>query len=268
MSDNTALGNRMKSYEQITRYQLPRRTYAIIRVDGRAFHTLLATAERPFDAHVVTSMNAVAAALCAEIGGAVLAYTQSDECSVLVSDLSATGSDRQAWFGGVVQKMTSIAASAATLAFNEAYRRPEQSPPRAMFDARVFTINDPVEVVNYLIWRQRDCVRNSIMMAARVKFSHRQLLGKSSGQIQDLLWTTYGINWNDYPDEYKRGRLTVRRTAEREVEYVDRRTRQKTTTTALRSWWDTAAAPRFSCDPGEVLAKTIPVAPTLTRSTS
>lgn len=252
MSDRTALGDRMKRHEAAYRAVLPRRTYTLLRVDGRAFHSYLRGAEKPFDQAFMADMDAVAKALCADITGAVFAYTQSDEISILVTDFATE--QTEPWFGGVVAKQLSISAALATAVLNE--RRPG---PRALFDSRVFTLADPVEVANYFLWRQRDAVRNSISMAAQAHFSHRRLHGVSTGGMQELLWSEAGVNWNDYPDGCKRGRVTMRRTGERPVEYVDKRTQQTVRTTAVRSWWETSAAPHFTTEPGSWLADTIPM---------
>lgn len=256
MSGSTALGDRMKAYEAAQRAVLPRRTYTLLRLDGRSFHSYLRGCERPFDETFMADMDVVAEALCAEVSGAAVAYTQSDEISILITDFAALGT--QPWFGGVVAKVLSVSASLATAVLNE--RRPGK---RALFDARVFTMADPVEVANYFIWRQRDAVRNSISMAAQARFSHRRLHGVSSGGMQELLFTEAGINWNDYPAGCKRGRVTVRQVGEREVEYVDKRTQETVRTTAIRSWWETTAAPNFTAEPGGWLAELIPSLPTL-----
>ncbi|WP_433462132.1 tRNA(His) guanylyltransferase Thg1 family protein [Spirillospora sp. CA-128828] len=254
----TGLSDRMKAYEQATRTVLPRRTYTICRVDGRAFHTFLHHADRPFDDTVMAAMDSVAEALCGEMSGAVFAFTQSDECSVLLTDFAGSGTEP--WFGGVVQKMVSIASSMATVAFNRAY----EADQGATFDARVFTVPSPVEVANYFLWRQRDAVRNSISMAAQAHFSHKRLHRVSTDQMQDLLWREAGINWNDYPAGCKRGRATVRRVGERPVSYTDRRTGRQVTTTAVRSWWETGGAPHFTANRDGWLAETIPPLPALT----
>jgi tRNA(His) 5'-end guanylyltransferase len=255
VSDSTSLGDRMKRHEAAYRAVLPRRTYTVIRVDGRAFHSYLRGAEKPFDEAFMTDMDTVAEALCQEITGSVFAYTQSDEVSVLVIDFASE--QTEPWFGGVVAKQLSITAALATAVLNE------RRPGRALFDSRVFTLSDPVEVANYFLWRQRDAVRNSISMAAQAHFSHRRLHGVSTGGMQELLWSEAGVNWNDYPDGCKRGRVAVRRTGERPVEYVDKRTKQTVHTTAMRSWWETAAAPHFTTEPGSWLADVIPTLPML-----
>lgn len=256
MSDKTALGDRMKRHEAAYRNVLPRRTYTLLRVDIRAAHSYLRGAAKPFDEQFMADMDAVAEALCQEITGSVFAYTQSDEISMLVTDFASE--QTEPWFGGVIAKQVSISAALATAVLNE--RRPGT---RALFDSRVFTLADPVEVANYFLWRQRDCVRNSISMAAQAHFSHTRLHGVNSGGMQELLWSEADVNWNDYPDGAKRGRVSVRRTGERPVEYVDRRTNETVSTVAVRSWWDTSAAMRFTTEPGGWLAETVPTLPAL-----
>lgn len=254
-SDSSALGDRMKGYEAATRYVLPRRTYAVVRVDGKAFHTYLRGAERPFDLGFMAQMDEVAAELCRQISGSVLAFTHSDEVSVLVTDFGSEHTEP--WFGGGVQKIASVAASVATAALG---RQRAGSP---LFDARVFTIPSAVEVANYLLWRQRDCVRNSVSMAAQAHFSHRRLHGLNGGQLQELLWSEKGVNWNDYPDGAKRGRVCVRVTGEEEVTYTDKRTDRECTAIAVRSRWVSDAAPHFTAEPGSWLAEAIPSLPGL-----
>lgn len=259
MSNATAppresLGDRMKRYEYVQRQVLPRRTYTILRLDGRSFHSYLRGAARPFDTTFMEDMDTVTQQLCVEISGACLAYTQSDEISVLVTDFGSL--DTEPWFGGVVAKIVSVSASLATAVLNE--QRPGK---RALFDCRVFTISDPVEVANYFIWRQRDAVRNSVSMAAQAKFSPKQLHKVNSGQQQEMLWREFGINWNDYPDSCKRGRVATRHTGQRPVEYV--RDGQLVSTVAERSWWEVEGAPHFTADPGSFLADAIPALPSL-----
>ena len=257
VGDGTPLGDRMKRLEAATRAVLPRRCYTICRVDIRAAHSYLRGADRPYDYAFMADMDATAAALCQEISGAVFAYTQSDEISVLVTDFGSLTTEP--WFGGVVQKVCSIAAATATLALNA--RRPAGPGGGAMFDARVFPITDPVEVANYFIWRQRDAVRNSITMAAQSVFSHKRLEGVNGDQKQELLLAEAGINWNDYPDGAKRGRVAVRKSGEREVTFTHKRTGAEQTVSAVRSWWETGPAPHFTVQDNGFLAETIPPMP-------
>jgi len=199
------LGDRMKSqYENRTRYYLPRRTYTIIRIDGKAFHSYTKGFKRPYDEDLIYRADETTKYLCENIQGAVFGYVQSDEISILLTDFAKPTTS--AWFDGNIQKIVSVSASMATMRFNQL------SGDRnfALFDSRVFTIPDPIEVENYFIWREGDCTRNSITMAAQSYFSHKQLQGKSTAQMLDMLMLDKGINWNDYPARFKRGGVVVK----------------------------------------------------------
>lgn len=246
MADNTALGDRMKKYEEATRFVLPLRTFTILRIDGRSFHTYLRDAEKPFDLAFVAQMGLVTEALCQEVTGTLFAYAQSDEISLVIADFARP--DTQPWFGGVVQKMASVAASVATARLNAL--RPQGSAIHpALFDARVYTIPEDLEVANYFLWRQRDAVRNSMSMVAQAHFTHRELQGVNSSEMQDMLFTQHGVNWNDYPAAVKRGRVCVRETYTEDVTYTDGRTNEEVTVAAQRTRWVMQDAPHFTANP-------------------
>lgn len=226
MSD--ALGDRMKTYENISRIYLPKRLPVIIRVDGRAFHTFTRGFTRPFDKVLHESMWCTTESLCNQIGGVKLAYTQSDEISLLLTNDDTQ--ETEPWFGNNLQKLVSIASSIATLAFNQYFydtfkawmgdpdAQPDQldllnaydkAVMKAQFDARAFVL-PPSEVVNYFIWRQQDATRNSIQLVAQSLFSHKELMRKNTDQLQEMIFQK-GINWNDYPTYYKRGLCYVKK---------------------------------------------------------
>lgn len=216
MSD--ALGNRMKeNYENRTRYHLPRRTYTIIRLDGKAFHTFTKKLKRPYDLDFMKVMDLTAADLCKEIQGAKFAYVQSDEISILITDFETIKKD--SWFDGNIQKIVSVSASVATASFNKHIANNENlksvcGAKSAHFDSRVFTISDIFEVENYFIWRQIDATKNSIQMLGQAHFSHKELHGKNGSDIQDMLMNVHNINWNNEPVGFKRGRTVVKHTYE------------------------------------------------------
>lgn len=231
------LGNRMKTfYEEIPKTRLMRRTPVVIRIDGKAFHTFTRGFKRPFDDVLIKTMQETAKYLCENIQGCSLAYTQSDEISLLLIDYQRF--ETSAWFDYEIQKMCSISASMATMAFNrifvESYnkwgsgRHSDYNPNEdvdeflklekvyskafkngAMFDARVFNIPKE-ETCNYFYWRQLDASRNSIQMVGQANFSHKELQHKSCNDIQDMLMTQKGINWNDFPAYQKRGSCVVK----------------------------------------------------------
>lgn len=202
MINEMSLGDRMKVfYEYRTQTFLPRRTYTIIRLDGKAFHTYTRSLglDIPFDKKFASDLNETAIFLCKEIQGAEFAFAYSDEISILLTDFK--NRDTDAWFNGNVQKITSVSSSFATAKFNEL--RPGKL---AFFDSRVFIIPNPVEVENYFIWRQKDCVRNSIQSSAQALYSHKELNCKSQDELQEMIFQK-GHNWDAYDTGFKRGRL-------------------------------------------------------------
>ena len=224
------LGIRMKTfYEQIPKTKLMKRCPVAIRVDGKAFHTFTDGFQKPFDEVLIKSMQETMKYLCENIQGCVLGFAQSDEITLILIDYKKLTSS--AWFDYEVQKMCSIAASMATMAFNKFFYENvrkfsfnhTEAPARnkllntyldaikkgAMFDARCFNIPKE-EVTNLVYWRQLDASRNSIQMVGQANFSHKELQHKSCNDIQDMLMTQKGINWNDLPTYQKRGSCCVR----------------------------------------------------------
>ena len=118
---NDSLGDRMKSYEYITRNYLPRRLPVIIRIDGKAFHSFTRGFKRPFDPILMHAMQNTALALCKNIEGCKLAYVQSDEISLLLTDYDNLNTNP--WFEKNLQKIVSISASMATLYFNNSFKQ-------------------------------------------------------------------------------------------------------------------------------------------------
>lgn len=234
------MGDRMKGdYEGRAQTRLPRRTHTIIRIDGKAFHTYTRGLDKPYDKKLMDDMAETTQFLCQEIQGARVGFTQSDEISILLTDYATR--QTEAWFDGNVQKIVSVSASLATARFNEC--RPLGR--LAFFDSRVFTIPEDIEVINYFLWRQRDATRNSISMLAQAHFSAKRLHGLSTGQMQELLWSEKGINWNDEEPRFKRGTIVVPRWKTEEVKYTDKRDQQEHVTETQRRRWVAEAAPDF-----------------------
>lgn len=242
MAVNDELGRRMKTYyEEIPKTKLVRRMPVAIRIDGKAFHTFTRGFEKPFDEVLGEAMRQTMKYLCENIQGCVLGYTQSDEITLILIDYKKLNSS--AWFDYEVQKMCSISASMATMAFNKFFYEKVQEWKKdafpmdylgyrtgtismaniermekyelaadkgAMFDARCFNIPKE-EVANLIYWRQLDATRNSIQMVGQAYFSHSELQNKSNSNIQDMLMEKYQINWNDYPTHLKRGSCCIKK---------------------------------------------------------
>ena len=239
------LGTRMKEYEKRNQYYLQKRTPVAIRVDGRSFHTFTRGFKRPFDYIFMKSMQETAKYMCENMGNAKFAYVQSDEITIILTDYDTLETD--CWFNYRTDKLCSISASMATMAFNKYFEENVTNEvleykmvphcveiqqeikeyhntliaaldKGAMFDARCFNIPKE-EVTNLIYWRQLDATRNSIQMVGQANFSHKELQNKSCNDIQDMLHEQKGINWNDYPTVCKRGTACIKN--RKIIEYLD-----------------------------------------------
>lgn len=196
------LGNRIKSdFEDRTRFKLPRRSYHILRLDGKAFHTYTKGCKRPFDEKLMSDMDETAKYLCSQIQGAKFAYTQSDEITIVFTDFDQVETDL--WFDGNIQKIASVSASMATAYFNKL--RPEY-PAIALFDSRVFSVAIRPEVFNVFLWRQIDAMKNSVQMVARTFLGHKKCEGQHTEALKQLLKEA-GHAWEDCPEGFKTGRM-------------------------------------------------------------
>lgn len=218
------LGDLIKSkFEDVFRSSIPQRTYGIVRIDGKAFHTFTRGLEKPYCKDLSDTFDLAAMALCKQMQGCKLAYGQSDEYSFMFTDLD--GEDTEMWFNGNIQKIASVSASTFTAVFNQQWEfvRP-MSAKLGMFDARVFVIPSREYVEKYFIWRQLDATRNSLNMLATCNFSHKELQSKTASDMHEMLHTK-GINWNDCDIPQKRGRVIRREAAKRRVEYTHKKTK-------------------------------------------
>lgn len=235
MPVNDMIGKRMKeNYEKISQTKLTHRTPVAIRIDGKAFHTFTRGFQKPFDNILRHCMEYTMKYLCKNIQGCVFGYTQSDEITLILIDYQ--NFETEAWFDYEVQKICSIAASMATMKFNQLFNDRvdnrynrfkeryaeftiDQAPEDevdyiialinaqekgAMFDARCFNIPRE-EVCNLVYWRQLDAIRNSIQMVGQAKFSHKELHGLSCREIKEKLKEEKDFSWDRLATFYQHG---------------------------------------------------------------
>lgn len=197
---NKDIGTRMKGYEATSQGRFIDQLPIIVRIDGKAFHTFTKQNKcvTPFDDNLHDSMVYAMCKTMSEImQNSVLGYTQSDEISILLKNWPDFNTEQ--WFGGKIQKIASISASAITAHFNDRF-----NGSTALFDARAFQL--PItEVANYFIWRQQDAERNSVQMYARSFFSHKAVQGLSCPQLVDKIFDCTGYQWGHLDTWKKRG---------------------------------------------------------------
>jgi tRNA(His) 5'-end guanylyltransferase len=210
------LGDRIKTYEKAYDIYMPSRLPVIVRLDGKGFSkfTKFIKAEKPFDGSFSGIMAFTMKKVAEEIEGCVFGYTQSDEITFVIKNDQSLESTP--WFGNRIQKITSVAASIASAAFNQymAEHWPENEwLCLAYFDARTFVVPNWQEAINCLVWRQNNCTKNSVSAACYYesakkigkKTARKEMHGLNQKQQQEMLFQHTGLNWNNYPAKFKRG---------------------------------------------------------------
>ena len=205
------LGDRMKNYEDEALTMDQSFCPVVIRLDGNSFHTWVKKAQlkKPFDSRLVETMQQTTLALCESIPGCVMGYTQSDEISLCIRCDQSEKS--MPWFGNRIQKLCSVSASICTAKFNEiAKKLIGEDCPAAYFDSRVIYMPSMEECVNCFIWRQNDCIKNSVSALAQSMFSTKQLLNKRQNE-QLAMMLGKGTDWNSIPTQLRHGTFVHRK---------------------------------------------------------
>jgi tRNA(His) 5'-end guanylyltransferase len=191
--------------------------YVLIMCDGHCFSKEIKNKFKlPFDDTFIRYMNNAAIEAAKKIQGFVLAYTQSDEISFLLHRREGSPFSNYR-----LNKMVSLVASWVSTAFMaQIYKDIAKTPASSediaemidrveplVFDGRAFNLPTDNDAFAWFLWRQNDCVRNSKQQAAQTYFSHSRLKKLNTDQQIELLLKEKGIDWNDYEDGKKYGRL-------------------------------------------------------------
>lgn len=207
--DSYKIGDELKALEQIEAGRKADNLKPLmVRLDGKAFHTLTKGLIRPFDIRLSNLMIDTTKYLV-EQTQAIIGYTQSDEISLYYEN----SEELQSYlFNGKYQKLCSVLAGMASAYFSKelSLRIPEKSDTLGIFDCRVWNVDTHELVYENFKWRQLDAIKNSISMAAQAQFKHNELNGLNSKQKKELL---ININkpWEDEPDFFKYGTFVFRK---------------------------------------------------------
>jgi tRNA(His) 5'-end guanylyltransferase len=238
-----AAGEEFKGAERVTRTILTPGLPAVIRLDGRAFHSYCKGLERPFDERFMADMDAVAVALAEQVDGVRLAYVQSDEISLLLTD-HIGDAVHGFMFGGQVQKLVSITAAIASSVLN-ASRHDRVTDKIALFDSRAFSLPDMDAAQRYFEWRQADAQVNSLSMLASAHFPHKKLLGVGNAERVRML-ADIGVDAAALPARFVNGRVVRRRPVPQRTTFFDGRSQQHRTVEFERKVAFVEAAPPFA----------------------
>ena len=228
------LAEKCEAMKASTNYIVEPNTYLILHLDGRGFSKRIKKVfKRPFDEKFVDAMNETMLYLLKNIQGALIGYVQSDEITIILSDKSDDQTKLLSpFFNYRLNKIQSISASMCGAKFNRimfSYLLDEvfseafdtigcqtrvneicNTAPLYSFDCKAFPAKEYNDAYCWLLYRKRDCIKNSCSQVAQTYIPHKKLVGLHSEERIELLKKEKGIDWyEDYPDGLKYGRFGV-----------------------------------------------------------
>lgn len=208
----------VKSFER-ENFLLPD-TYIVIRVDGKGFHKFSKeySFAKPNDLRALTVMNNAAKTIVQQFSDIVMAYGDSDEYSFLLRKQCKLFERRE-------MKLVSTFAS-AILAYYYYYWQ-QEFPEKPLlptrlpnFDARAIVYPNDSAIRDYFRWRQVDCHINNLYNTTfwtlvekgelSPKEAENSLIGTLSQDKNEILFSRFGINYNNEPEIFKKGTIIVR----------------------------------------------------------
>ncbi|KAK6198039.1 Thg1 C terminal domain-containing protein [Scheffersomyces amazonensis] len=196
-------------------------TYIVVRVDGKGFHRFSQVYEfdKPNDIEAIRVMNDAAQEVCRQIPDVLMAYGQSDEYSFLLRKDCRLYDRREM---KLITLFSSLMTSAYTYYWNVAHPNNLITIDKKLvvFDARAVVYPNFTVVQDYFRWRQADChinnLYNTTFWALVLKGglstseAEQTLSGTLSKDKNEILFSRFGINYNNEPEMFKKGTVIVR----------------------------------------------------------
>ncbi|EPS37025.1 hypothetical protein H072_9405 [Dactylellina haptotyla CBS 200.50] len=211
----------VKHFEQSNATHLLPNTYIVIRIDGRSFHRFTAVHEftKPNDIRALSLMNAAAKAVFHDLGGEVvsIAYGVSDEFSFILRKECNLFERREA---KLVTTVVSIFTAYYVSLWAEYFPDKPLQRPLPTFDGRAVCYPSIENVRDYLSWRQADCHINNLYNTTfwaliqqggmTAQEAEKELMGTLSKDKNEILFSRFGINYNNEEEIFRKGSIIYR----------------------------------------------------------
>ncbi|KAI0749384.1 tRNAHis guanylyltransferase [Daedaleopsis nitida] len=193
-------------------------TFMVLRIDGHAFHRLSDEHNftKPNDERALQLMDHAARDVMNEFKDIVLAFGESDEYSFMFRKSASVYNRREA---KIVTTVTSLFTSSYV------FNWPKYLPDTPLkycpsFDGRIVLYPSTNVVRDYFSWRQADThinnLYNTVFWALVLRGgqttteAHATLRGTVSSQKHEILFSRFGVNYNELPARFRKGSVLVR----------------------------------------------------------
>lgn len=213
-------------FENVSFSFLKRNLPMIISVSGENYPEFIKDFQKPYDPIFISAMQKTLLQLCERIPGCIFGYTEAFDLTLVI--MPPANIESTSWYSLDTQRIVSLAASITAMEFNRTFEKSAKSyvlggnnfdetkkinamqgyvnaiDKGAVFSAKCFNLS-PDEIYKYIYARQKESIGISVKAAARTFFKENELVGKSSSDIQFMIFDKAGINFDDYPAAFKHG---------------------------------------------------------------
>lgn len=209
--------------------------WIVVRIDGKGFHKFSDEHDfaKPNDLSALNLMNKCARAVMEDFNEIILAYGQSDEYSFVFRKDSQIYSRRGS---KLITNIASLFASAYVFHWPEFFTTTKLKYPPC-FDGRAVLYPSEKNIRDYVSWRQADCHINNLYNTVfwtliqkgdlTPQAAQERLKGTLSGDKNEILFSQFGINYNNEPDQLKKGTTIIKRKEEITLPDGDTKVRTK-----------------------------------------
>lgn len=206
------LKDRIESYVDSSDYKLLSKLPVIININGRGFLKTTSLLDKPFCEKFSQCMLSTALRLCSEIDGAIFAFYNNDEITIISKN--DQNLETNPWFDNKIQKLCSITSSIATSHFYECFNKLNLNFLNdPLFTSQVFVVPNYSEAVNAIIYKQQSNFYTSIQHACYYELMKKyeknnikeMIAGLSVDEKINLLFEECNIVFNNYPKVFRRG---------------------------------------------------------------
>ena len=226
MNNEDFIARRTESFEYQFNHKLLDDAPIMIRVICRNFD--LFNKEKPYDKLFTKWMQDTMKVLCEHfsIAGCRLGYTFSNEIILLLRNTDSS-SNIKTYLNYSIQNISSLCASLATSAFYKSYyesiykdlsrdiHKPITREIRIEKINVIFTVscfNIPHAGINgYFSSKQQDAIRRSIVDLGDTYLCYDNSDDWDSEVIKQNVSSIHGINWDDFPNDYKLGSCCIKK---------------------------------------------------------
>lgn len=186
----------------------------VITLNGVGFYKKLnQKLQKPFDSKFNKLMNKTLIYLLEKLPYTRIGYTWRYEMNIIIN--FPIYFNTNALWKRDVSKIQSIVASMASTFFTREYHKlyqTENDDDITLFEFYCQTWNTPTveDAYNWLVYRQNECMDNSIKRFARFFLTTEEMKGKSSEELIKYLIEHYNTNWNYEKADNKLGRIFIK----------------------------------------------------------